>query len=100
MTSNRFVWRNCNSKKVLNVCGQQERPLLNMRCADVTQCYPTTLMSHQFRHNAVKYKISHYCTNGFEFVEFNGYVSDQIMFEMVQHYIHEVVDQDHVVLVL
>lgn len=57
-------------------------------------------MLHQFRHNAVKYKIFHYGITGFELVEFDGYVSDQIMFEMVQHYIHEVVDQDHIVLVL
>ena len=75
-------------------------PLLNMHCAAVTQCYPTTLMLHQFRHNAVKYKIFHYGITGFELVEFDGYVSDQIMFEMVQHYIHEVVNQDHIVLVL
>ena len=67
-------------------------PLLNMRCAAVTQCYPTTLMLHLFRHNAVKYEISHYGTTGLKLVEFDGYISDRIMFEMVQDYIHEVVN--------
>lgn len=57
-------------------------------------------MLHQFTHNAVKYKIFHYGSAGFELVAFAGFVGDQIMFQIVQPYIHEVVGQDHVVLAL